>query len=216
MSLLLDVMANAIDEGYLDAAKRRAAGAAEPVARPVRSRRRTAFMVAVVLAAAGLLFAMSAVATHRGAAAAKRDRADLVRQIDQHDAANETMRQTLSALQEQVKNARDVALSASDKGSALTTQLRALALVTGAVAVEMQHLGVGEAAGADLDVAVRGRDPFGPRGREPGQRVGTGPGDDRDRHRRAIVLDQMGDQATWTVIYDGDCGVCATLLALLL
>jgi predicted DCC family thiol-disulfide oxidoreductase YuxK len=26
----------------------------------------------------------------------------------------------------------------------------------------------------------------------------------------------MGAPATWTVIYDGDCGVCATLLALLL
>jgi len=153
MSLLVDVMTHAIDEGYLDAAKRRAASASEPVSAVTRSRRATALMVAIVLAGAGGLFAMSAVSTHRGAAAAKRDKAQLVRQIDQRTAETEDMQRQLDALRGQVKAASDAALSASDKGSQLSAGLRQLELVTGADAV------VGPGVEVQLDDAEDAKDP---------------------------------------------------------
>src|ERR1700744_4271006 len=84
----------------------------------------------------------------------------------------------------------------------------------------MHHVGVGETGRDHLDLSLPGRHPLGPRVPKAGQRVGPGPGDDRDRHRRAILLDTMTfpapDPGPWIVIYDGDCGLCATLLALLL
>ena len=134
--MLVDLMTNAIDQGYLDAAKRRAESAALPPPAVNRSARTTTVMVAAVLALAGTLFATAAVATHRGAAAAKRGRDQLVQQIHQQTANSDQLQQQLSDLQVQVKNARDAALSASGKGDALRTEISQLEVATGTEAVE--------------------------------------------------------------------------------
>ena len=136
MSLLVDLMTHAIDQGYLDAAQRRAATASGPVtARSPHGARATAVMAAIVLAVAGTLFATAAVATHRGAAAAKRDRAQLVQQIHQRTADSDALQKQLDALRVQVDGAREAALSASGTGSALTAEVAALEAVTGDQAV---------------------------------------------------------------------------------
>jgi len=143
MSLLLDVMTNAIDQGYHDAAERKAEAAAEAgdqaADRPARAGRMTLgplLAVAVVLALAGALFATAAVATHRGAAAAKRARNQLVQQIHQRTADADALQRQLDELQQQVKTARDSALSASGRGSVLSAEVSELEAVTGGSVVE--------------------------------------------------------------------------------
>ncbi|MGH8889524.1 MAG: DUF881 domain-containing protein [Acidothermaceae bacterium] len=136
MSLLVDLMTNAIDQGYLDAAKRRSESAGEPAAARRRSARTTAAMVAAVLALAGALFATAAVATHRGAAAAKRGRDHLVQQIHQQTALGDQLQEQLSDLQLQVKHARDAAFSASGKGDSLRNEISQLEAATGTAAAE--------------------------------------------------------------------------------
>jgi uncharacterized protein YlxW (UPF0749 family) len=139
MSLFVDLTTHAIDEGYIDAAKRRAAAAASGEPAPTTNLRlggATAVMVVLVLALAGALFATSAIATHRGAAAAKRDRRQLVQQIDQRTAESDQLQRQLDSLRAQVAAARDAALSASDRGSALQAQIAQLETVGGGQAVE--------------------------------------------------------------------------------
>jgi uncharacterized protein YlxW (UPF0749 family) len=136
MSLLVDLTTHAIDQGYADAAKRRAESAAQPDLSPKRSGRSTAVMVAVVLALAGSLFATSAVATHRGAAAAKRDRNQLVQQIHQRTADSDRLQQQLDSLRAKVTAARNAALSASDQGATLQAEIQLLEPVAGGVPVE--------------------------------------------------------------------------------
>jgi uncharacterized protein YlxW (UPF0749 family) len=84
-----------------------------------------------VLALAGALFATSAVATHRGAAAAKRDRQQLVHQIDQRTADANRLQHQLDGLRAKVTTARDAALSASQTGSALSAEIDQLELIGG-------------------------------------------------------------------------------------
>src|SRR5690348_2287819 len=139
MSLFVDLTTHAIDEGYIDAAKRRAAAAASGEPAPTTTLRlggATAVMVVLVLALAGALFATSAIATHRGAAAAKRDRSQLVQQIDQRTAESDQLQRQLDSLRAQVAAARDAALSASDRGSALQAEIAQLETVGGGQAVE--------------------------------------------------------------------------------
>jgi uncharacterized protein YlxW (UPF0749 family) len=138
MSLLVDVMTHAIDQGYLDAAERKAQAVERLGDQPAPRRISPGpvIAVAVVLALAGALFATSAVATHRGAAAAKRARNQLVQQIHQRTADSDALQRQLDQVQAQVKNARDLALSASGRGSALSAEVAELETVTGASEVE--------------------------------------------------------------------------------
>ena len=137
MSLLVDLTTHAIDEGYLDAAKRRLAPPSEPsMSERPRSRRQAAILVAIVLGLAGALFATSAVATHRGADAAKRDRKQLITQINDLTARTDHDQQQLDTLLGQVQSARDAALAASGRGSQLQDELQQLELVAGSAAVE--------------------------------------------------------------------------------
>jgi uncharacterized protein YlxW (UPF0749 family) len=136
MSLLVDLMTNAIDQGYLDAAQRRTTSASAPAQAPQPTGRPTAAMVAIVLALAGALFATAAVATHRGAAASKRDRARLLQQIQQRTADTDSLQQQLDGLHAQVDSARTAALAASGEGSALSSEIDSLDETTGSEPVE--------------------------------------------------------------------------------
>ena len=139
MSLLIDLTTHAIDEGYERAAARRKAAASSGVAfepPPRRSRRTTAVAVGVVLALAGVLFATSAVATHRNADAAKRARKDLVNQINTQTAQSDQLQKQLDDLRAEVASARDAALAASGRGSALQREIAELETVAGTQAVE--------------------------------------------------------------------------------
>jgi uncharacterized protein YlxW (UPF0749 family) len=137
MSLLIDLTTHAVDEAYQQAARRKCASSdvvPAPAAR--RSRRATAVLVGVVLAAAGALFATSAVATHRNADAAKRDRKELVKQINEQTAQSDRLQRQLDELRAKVASARDAALSASGRGSALQREIAELEMVAGTQAVE--------------------------------------------------------------------------------
>ncbi|HEX7105032.1 MAG TPA: DUF881 domain-containing protein [Acidothermaceae bacterium] len=137
MSLLIDLTTHAVDEAYQQAARRKTASSdvvPAPAAR--RSRRATAVLVGVVLAAAGALFATSAVATHRNADAAKRDRKELVKQINEQTAQSDRLQRQLDELRAKVASARDAALSASGRGSALQREIAELEMVAGTQAVE--------------------------------------------------------------------------------
>jgi len=153
MSLLLDLMANAVDEGYADAASRKAGrtaladavrpdGSAPPTAAPMTTPSnswvptRTTVAAAVILALAGALFATAAVDTHRGNAAAQRDRRQLVQQAKLQTTAVDGLQQQLTTLRTQVNDARTRALSVNDRGGVLLTQIKNLEPVDGVVAVE--------------------------------------------------------------------------------
>jgi uncharacterized protein YlxW (UPF0749 family) len=145
MSILVDLMANAVDEGYAQAAARRGAQAVPstvalrvpdtPAGDPGRTR---AALVgaAVALALAGALFATAAVANHRGNAAANRDRRQLVAQVTLQTAATDQLERQVSTLGTQVSDARTTALSLTDRGAGLLAQIKDLEPVDGAVAVE--------------------------------------------------------------------------------
>jgi uncharacterized protein YlxW (UPF0749 family) len=159
MSLLLDLLANAVDEGYADAARRKAGrtaladavrpddetsayDAAPPAVAPTTAPAtswapsRTTVAAAVVLALAGALFATAAVDTHRGNAAAQRDRGQLVQQAKLQTTAVDALQQQLTTLRTQVSDARARALSVNDRGGVLLTQIKNLEPVDGVVAVE--------------------------------------------------------------------------------
>jgi uncharacterized protein YlxW (UPF0749 family) len=155
MSLLHDVMTHAVDEGYLDVAKRRAARAAaagvpfsggpaapDPAAgasgRAERRRfpARATVVAAIVLALAGALFATSAVATHRGDAAARRDRQQLVKQVEQQTAATDALQRQVDTLRSQVTSARNSALAVADRGGVLQSRIQLLEQIAGGVAVQ--------------------------------------------------------------------------------
>jgi uncharacterized protein YlxW (UPF0749 family) len=142
MSILVDLMANAVDEGYAQAAARRGTPPAPPaVPLPVPGatatghRRRVAIGAAVALALAGALFATAAVATHRGNAAANRDRKQLVAQVTLQTAATDALERQVSTLGTQVSAARTSALSLTDRGASLLSQIKDLEPVDGAVPV---------------------------------------------------------------------------------
>jgi uncharacterized protein YlxW (UPF0749 family) len=90
----------------------------------------------LVLALAGALFATAAVETHRGNAAAQRDRRQLVQQAKLQTTAVDALQQQLTALRTQVNNARTRALSVNDRGGVLLNQIKDLEPVDGVVAVE--------------------------------------------------------------------------------
>jgi uncharacterized protein YlxW (UPF0749 family) len=154
MSLLHDVRTHAVDEGYVDAAKRKAARAAAAVVPSpdgpaadsgvgvggrVERRRfpaRATVVAAVVLALAGALFATSAVATHRGDAAARRDRQQLVHQVEQQTASTDALQRQVDTLRTQVTRARNSALAAADRGGVLQSRIQQLEQIAGGVAVQ--------------------------------------------------------------------------------
>ena len=151
MSMLLDLMANAVDEAYVTAAQRkvadlRPAAGAELAAGTGRETAkqgsrspgfgRATVSAAIVLALAGALFATAAVETHRGDAAAKRDKRQLVAQVALQTAAADELERQVTTLDAEVARARDKALSLTDQDGALRAKLATLEQIDGAVAVE--------------------------------------------------------------------------------
>jgi uncharacterized protein YlxW (UPF0749 family) len=142
MSILVDLMAGAVDEGYAQAAARRGTQTAPTAVPPTVGtaadqgrRRRVAIGAAVALALAGALFATAAVATHRGNAAANRDRKQLVAQVTLQTAATDQLERQVATLGTQVSEARTSALSLTDRGASLLSQIKELEPVDGAVPV---------------------------------------------------------------------------------
>jgi uncharacterized protein YlxW (UPF0749 family) len=142
MSILVDLMANAVDEGYAQAAARRGTQTVPPDVRSTvgtasesGGRLRAVIGAAVALALAGALFATAAVATHRGNAAANRDRRQLVAQVTLQTAATDQLERQVAALGKQVSDARTSALSLTDRGAGLLSQIKELEPVDGAVPV---------------------------------------------------------------------------------
>jgi len=151
MSMLVDLMANAVDEGYLTAARRKAAnprpaagaglaaGSGRETGRHGSSSSgfgRATALAAIVLALAGALFATAAVETHRGDAAAKHDKRQLLAQVALQTAATDELQRQVTTLDGQVTQARDKALSVTDRDGALRAKLATLEQVDGAVAVQ--------------------------------------------------------------------------------
>lgn len=151
MSLLVDLMTNAVDEAYLTAARRKAAnprpalgaglaaGGGDETGKHVSGSsgyRRGTVLAAIVLALAGALFATAAVETHRGDAAAKHDKRQLLAQVALQTAATDELQRQMTALDGEVTKARDKALSVTDQDGALRAKLATLEQVDGAVAVE--------------------------------------------------------------------------------
>jgi uncharacterized protein YlxW (UPF0749 family) len=136
MSLLIELTTNTVEQGYRDAAVRRASTAPEERVHDIRRGARTVWLGAGVLVAAGALFATSAVAAHRGAAQAARDRAILIKQINGLTTTVDERQAHLTTLQDAVKRARDNALAATNAGTALQTELDQLELLDGDTPVE--------------------------------------------------------------------------------
>jgi uncharacterized protein YlxW (UPF0749 family) len=163
MSLLFDVMNHAVEDGYAEAAKRKAARKAAATAmeaastgedggRPGAVRRMIGLLrrrpgnatlgAAVVLALAGALFATAAVSTQRGNAAAKRARHQLVQQVQQQTATADALQREVDDLRATVTRARDSALAVADRGGVLRNQIQQLEQADGASAVDGQGVRV--------------------------------------------------------------------------
>ncbi|MDQ1487376.1 MAG: hypothetical protein QOJ62_3069 [Actinomycetota bacterium] len=152
MSLLTDLMNHAVDEGYVDAAKRKAATARAAASAPqtsttdgagsalqstiARRPAKSVGLVAIVLALAGTLFATSAVTTHRNSAATNRDRKQLIQQVQLQTTEGARLQQQVDALRGQVAAARGSALSTSGQGAALEAQIAQLQAIDGGTVVE--------------------------------------------------------------------------------
>jgi len=155
MSLLSDLMTNSLDEGYAQAAARRAQSERSP-------RRRVRVLVGFALA--GVLLAAAALQVRATAPAAARDREQLVARIREQTARVDTLQRRADRLRSEVSAAQGAALELTDAGSAQADRLAELELASGALPV------VGEGIKIVVDDADPA-DPALPDGAEEGSRV---------------------------------------------
>ncbi|MFL6136819.1 MAG: DUF881 domain-containing protein [Frankiaceae bacterium] len=137
-------MTRALEDGYADAARRRAAASpgppgALPGPPPGRAteqvrRRRARLTVAAVLLLVGLILAMAAARTHRDAPAATRTRLALVEDVQRRTAAVDRLARTAQALAAETARLRASGLTSS-AGAAAGRRLARLQLDVGAVAL---------------------------------------------------------------------------------
>ena len=127
MSLLTNLLEHSLDEGYAEAAARRAAGEGRPS--------RKGWVLAAGLVMIGLLLATAALQVRNRAPAAAQARDALAREIAQRTAATDRLESDLQRLRESVTAAREDALSLTTSGSELAARLTDLEVVTGAGAV---------------------------------------------------------------------------------
>lgn len=122
MSLLVELTTNTLDEGYAEAARRRANVSREPGRGPRRG------IALLVLAAAGLLLAVAAVQARHRAPATARARAslerDIARQVAATDALDREVRRQCRAIAAQ----RERALAATRAGADLAGRVATLEL----------------------------------------------------------------------------------------
>lgn len=128
MSLLNNLMAHPLDEGYAVAARTRPLQGG-----PKRARHRITLVVAFVVL--GFLLAVAASQNYRSAPAAEKQRNELIERVEQADGRLTELRGRQSALAGEVRGLQAGALSNSDSGTALQQKLDDLELQTGAVAV---------------------------------------------------------------------------------
>lgn len=127
MSLLNNLMAHPLDEGYAVAARTR------PQGRPNRSRHR--IMLVVAFTVLGFLLAIAASQNYRSAPAAEKERNDLIARVEQADGRLTELRNDQTTLANEVRVLQASGLSNSGSGAALQQKLDDLELQTGVVAV---------------------------------------------------------------------------------
>lgn len=148
MSILVDLMQHAVDDGYAASAARKRTNAPDlepdhespapdsPVVPPARPPGRTGAITAiVVLAAAGALFATSAVQSHRGAATARKQQQELVQRVDAQTSSTNTLAAQDQQLRNQISSTRAKVLAGANTGVQLQASINSLELADGGVAV---------------------------------------------------------------------------------
>jgi uncharacterized protein YlxW (UPF0749 family) len=135
-SLLDQVLAETLDPAYAQAAAARAAAPVDPgSAAARRSRLRGQVLVALVLAIAGLLAAVTYDQVAAGADGREKVRQALLSDIDRDTGATADLTAQLDALRGQVTSTRDTALRATSVGSRALDQLATAEQGAGTVAV---------------------------------------------------------------------------------
>jgi len=129
MSLLNNLMAHPIDEGYAVAAKTRSGQGGKQV----RSRHRV--MLVVAAAVLGFLLAVAAAQNYRSAPAAEKQRNELIDRVNQADNRLTELRNHQSQLADEVRRLQAGGLSNDSAGAALQQKLDDLELQTGAISV---------------------------------------------------------------------------------
>jgi uncharacterized protein YlxW (UPF0749 family) len=129
MSLLNNLMAHPLDEGYAVAARSRPSQGG----RPNRSRHRVLLVIALLVL--GFLLAVAASQNYRSAPAAEKERNELISRVEQADARLNDLRDQQNGLADEVRRLQASGLSNSSSGTALQQKLDDLELQTGAVAV---------------------------------------------------------------------------------
>lgn len=162
MSLLVDMMANTLDESYADAARRRTgqqaaqAGGSSGASQPPRLLRRGT--AAVLLVALGLVTGTAAAQVRRRAAAGSTVRAELIADVHRRTSASDDLAAQAARLRRDVAAQQDAALRSSGTGVAVARQLAALQLAVGVDAVTGPGVVVtlNDAPGADAAQSERG------------------------------------------------------------
>ncbi|WP_405058181.1 DUF881 domain-containing protein [Kribbella sp. NBC_01505] len=129
MSLLNNLVAHPIDEGYAVAARSRP----EQGGKPARVRHRAMLTVAALVL--GFLIAVAASQNYRSAPEAEKQRKELITRINQADNRLKGLRTDQIRLADEVRRLQAEGLSNTSDGTALQQQVDDLELQTGAVAV---------------------------------------------------------------------------------
>ena len=129
MSLLNNLLAHPLDEGYAVAARSRV----PETEGPRRSGRRV--LLVVTLIGLGFLLAVAASQNYRTAPEAQKQRNQLIARIQDADKRLDDLRSRQSDLAGEVRSLQASSLGNSGEGGALQQQLSSLELQTGAVAV---------------------------------------------------------------------------------
>ncbi|MFI7061063.1 DUF881 domain-containing protein [Kribbella sp. NPDC050124] len=128
MSLLNNLMAHPLDEGYAVAARTRP----NKDGKPARTRHRVMLIAATLVL--GFLLAVAASQNYRSAPEAEKQRKELITRINQADTRLNGMRTQQMQLADEVRRLQASGLSNTSSGAALQQQLDTLELQTGAVA----------------------------------------------------------------------------------
>ncbi|MGW1340807.1 DUF881 domain-containing protein [Kribbella sp. NPDC002412] len=127
MSLLNNLMAHPLDEGYAVAARR-----PKQDGKPARTRHRVMLVAATLVL--GFLLAVAASQNYRSAPEAEKQRKELITRINQADTRLTGMRTQQTQLADEVRRLQASGLSNTSSGAALQQQLDTLELQTGAIA----------------------------------------------------------------------------------
>jgi uncharacterized protein YlxW (UPF0749 family) len=132
MSLLVDMMTNALDEAYAEAALRRAGHDSDPQRGPATRTGATRGVLAIgLLLLLGLVTGVAAAQVRHRAAAGSSLRAQLVAEVHRRTAESDTLAAQAARLRRTVASDQDAALRSGTAGAAVARQLAALQLAVG-------------------------------------------------------------------------------------